>query len=200
MKPKHDLTPAVEQLLAEKCDKIVRMVELICGKAPGSLSPADAAQAVDSMCVRLRAARAALDGARLQSGARFWELYGVVGHTLELAAAALRDGKHSAAYAHMRVSGLWLTKRCEALGLKLNVMHMQLLRDTYTHDSVAALRVLHASLLDARTQAQTALADTQRRLGAYEAVDGLRQLAQTYSEITRQIETKRWALEQLGMQ
>ena len=192
--------PLAENFLAEKCKNIMQIINLVSGRDADAGSLVDAVQAVDALCERLVQARAALHGARLHSGARFWELYGVVGHTLELCAAALREHQHGAAQQRARVGGLWLTKRCEALGLKLNVMHTQLLRDTYTHDAVAALRLLHAALVDARTQAQQALADTQRRLAAYEAVDGLRQLAQSYATITQQIESKRWALEQLGMQ
>jgi hypothetical protein len=197
------LLPEVEPLLRTKtqrvceyaapCTRAVGTVTRSASATPTALAPSDVLAAVAALRRRRDAARAAAACADA-SVSEYWQLYGAVAQTLEVATVALRSHKHQSTYAFMRLSGRWLTKRCEALGLKLSVLQSQVLRDTYTPDTLAALRALRGHLVEAREQATAALHEATHRVEQYETVDGLRGLAHAYAQLQEQIRNKQWAL------
>jgi len=92
----------------------------------------------------------------------------------------------------------WLEAKCEALQLKIRVLHCQLLKDTYTKETLAALRKIRELLERAMAESKIELAKLEQNLSIYESFgSGFDSLVKEYARLTAEIDNRKWALAEL---
>jgi len=89
----------------------------------------------------------------------------------------------------------WLATRAETMGLKLRMLEAKCKSEMYTKESVVALRKLANQIHVAHQERQEELNQCQQLLQHYRnGGDALRQVADEYKEIRRQIQETKWEL------
>lgn len=97
-----------------------------------------------------------------------------------------------------KVTAEWLASKCDAMCLKIKVLQSQLMRDTYTPETVAALRKIKDYLDIAEEESSTELLRSKQALKSYESVGmGYDALVQRFTHLTAEIDNKKWALSEL---
>ncbi|KJE95351.1 hypothetical protein CAOG_05806 [Capsaspora owczarzaki ATCC 30864] len=92
----------------------------------------------------------------------------------------------------------WAAAKCEAMGLKLSVLAMQLEHDTYTPATLPALALLRDYVSTAFVESRTERDASNRMLVAYQSIGSkFTELVREYGSVLEEIENRRWALEEL---
>ncbi len=111
---------------------------------------------------------------------------------------ALAESRGGSLHASSELYSRWLISRAHTMGLKLAVLKQQLLKDTYSARTVAALAAIRSHLdkeMDAVRAKYDAAADLTRQ---YEQAGfGFDKLVEEYAKIQQEIKEKEWALAQL---
>eukprot|EP01139_Manchomonas_bermudensis_P003403 Amastigsp_a9248_6.p1 type:complete len:355 gc:universal Amastigsp_a9248_6:58-1122(+) len=140
----------------------------------------------------------ALRWQRVQLDDRSWEAYKIAARRLEALGRIVdefmlrRQPRFDAVYV------AFLDARTEALSLKLRMLQLAVLAETYTEPKVEALRVIREKLVAAVATARTSLAEALHRLEAFAGIGlGLDAVVSTYSALLQEIANKRWAMTEL---
>ncbi|XP_013410839.1 HAUS augmin-like complex subunit 4 [Lingula anatina] len=92
----------------------------------------------------------------------------------------------------------WMAARCDAMCLKIRMVEMQILCDTYHVESVQALKAVSENLQTAVHDHKAELHQVSQALTAYEAVGaGFDEMVSEYAKLRDEVENKRWALTEL---
>ncbi|XP_065065033.1 HAUS augmin-like complex subunit 4 isoform X2 [Rhopilema esculentum] len=92
----------------------------------------------------------------------------------------------------------WLGTKCEAMQLKIKVLQLQLLKDTYNPDTIPALRQIRDSLNTALKDSKKELIKLEQTLKVYESIgSGFDSLVKEYAQLTAEIDNRKWALSEL---
>lgn len=92
----------------------------------------------------------------------------------------------------------YMRSKCETIRLKLKCLELEILHTTYNKDAIKAIRSVRQSLLDKTRQQQSKLAALNNTIAQYSAVGPeFTQLVATYAQLLKQIQDKKWALQEL---
>lgn len=96
------------------------------------------------------------------------------------------------------ITGEWLAARSDALCLKIKVLELQLMYDTYYAGTVDALKVIRSELDKSIADTEQELSQSTTALRTYESVGtGFDAVVQEFTRLRSDIENKRWALHEL---
>eukprot|EP00040_Diaphanoeca_grandis_P044513 m.12575 g.12575 ORF g.12575 m.12575 type:complete len:338 (-) comp9369_c0_seq1:336-1349(-) len=92
----------------------------------------------------------------------------------------------------------WLDVKCKATCMKLRQMILQVLKDTYTSDNIAALRKIKSQIESDHNRLLQDYNNLHHTLQMYESMgDTFKAIAEEYSHVLEEISTNRWALQEL---
>lgn len=92
----------------------------------------------------------------------------------------------------------WLQVQCDALLLKIKSLHLEILCETYTKDTVPALRKILKDLEARQEQVDKETQECRGRLSRYESVgQDFNDIVKEYSQLREAIKSKKWTLEKL---
>ncbi|XP_059170254.1 HAUS augmin-like complex subunit 4 [Physella acuta] len=128
----------------------------------------------------------------------FWTYYQKLLESLSIMETIIKEYKFVHQSNADEVTVEWLKARCDALCLKVRLTQLQILCDTYTTESVKALRKIGEHLDNEIKQTETELTSTTQSLQAYHAIGvEFKTLVGHYTQLQKEIENRRWGLEQL---
>lgn len=92
----------------------------------------------------------------------------------------------------------WLTVHCDALLLKIKSLHLEILCETYTKDTVPALKKIAHDLETSAEQVEGEIQASRARLNRYESVgQGFTDIVKEYGQLRETLKQKKWALDKL---
>jgi len=100
---------------------------------------------------------------------------------------------------HTKVLITYLGAKAEALVLKLKCLEFEILNATYTKDSVAAVRIIRSRLTRMLEDLEEELVTLRSTLSQYQAAGpDFSVIVMEYARLQKEIEGKRWALNELN--
>jgi len=94
--------------------------------------------------------------------------------------------------------GQSLQVQCDALLLKIKSLHMDILCETYTKDTIPALFKISNELITSAEQTESEFQSSKVRLNRYESVGtDFSNLVDEYSQLKEMIKQKKWTIEKL---
>jgi len=128
----------------------------------------------------------------------FWKHFEILAETLELLYRILENHRLGSQLETDQSTGEWLIARCEATIFKMKVIQQQCLSETYTSDTIPALKSIRETIISACNQAKREYDGVIARLHKYEQVGlGFKELADEYNNLLNEINQKKWALNEL---
>ncbi|XP_064599310.1 HAUS augmin-like complex subunit 4 [Liolophura sinensis] len=97
------------------------------------------------------------------------------------------------------ITSTWLTAKCDAMCLKIKLFEMELLSTTYTSNTIKAHKTIRKYLNQKDEAIQKELMQVSQTLQTYESIGvEFSALVNEYSRLLNELESKRWALNQVG--
>lgn len=91
-----------------------------------------------------------------------------------------------------------LEVQCDALYLKIKSLNLEILCETYTKETVPALKKIHKELVAKAEHVENDIRASQARLNRYESVgQEFNNIVNEYSKLRDAIKQKKWTLEKL---
>jgi len=92
----------------------------------------------------------------------------------------------------------WLQIQCDALLLKIKSLNLEIMCETYTKDTVPALRKILKDLEARSEQVESETQAARARISRYESVGhDFNEIVKEYSQLREAIKSKKWTLEKL---
>jgi len=96
------------------------------------------------------------------------------------------------------VKGQSLQVQCDALLLKIKSLHMDILLETYTKDTIPALMKISKEQKTSAEQIESEFQSSKARLNRYESVgNDFNNLVEEYGQLKEMIKQKKWTIEKL---
>ncbi|KAI8009022.1 AUGMIN subunit 4 [Camellia lanceoleosa] len=131
---------------------------------------------------------------------KFAEYYNVLEQILGVLIKLVKDLKLQHQHKYDELQKTWLCKRCETMNAKLRVLEHILLLETYTQESMPALRKVRKYLVEATEEASLAYNKAVTRLREYQGVDThFDTIARQYHDIVKKLENMQWTIHQVEM-
>ncbi|KAH3774522.1 HAUS augmin-like complex subunit 4 isoform X1 [Dreissena polymorpha] len=93
------------------------------------------------------------------------------------------------------ITAEWLYAKCDAMSLKIRMVELQILTETFTLETVQALRNVRSHLEEAHKEAEKEKLHREQALKAYQAVGGgFEKIVAEYGQLMSELENKQWAL------
>eukprot|EP01119_Soliformovum_irregulare_P018822 TRINITY_DN5843_c0_g1_i1.p1 TRINITY_DN5843_c0_g1~~TRINITY_DN5843_c0_g1_i1.p1 ORF type:complete len:338 (+),score=81.66 TRINITY_DN5843_c0_g1_i1:8-1021(+) len=148
--------------------------------------------------IRLDEVRESIRSETASFEAIFWESFHLTEEFLRTISIVVEKGQLQHQFKSDEITSRWLQSRFSTMQKKLDVLRYQLLNETYTPDTVAALTLIHQHLDSTFKKALEDREDVTKRVGQYGDVGmGFEDLAKEYGELLKRIEDKKWTIEQL---
>ncbi|EDO45924.1 predicted protein [Nematostella vectensis] len=196
-----NIIPELESRLRAKCELLVNFHEPSKDYESEGLSFAKAGQLpaiLQKEKSLLQEERKRLGQDRLMRDRQFRQYYQTLLQSLESLEKLITKHRLQSQVRYDKVTTDWLAAKCEAMCLKIRVLQNQLIRDTYTPETVAALKKIRGLLEVAKEEEERELQRAREALQAYESVGmGFEALVREYSALMIEIDNKKWALSEL---
>ncbi|XP_076470156.1 HAUS augmin-like complex subunit 4 [Babylonia areolata] len=196
------LIPELEDRLRKKCENLVSIFHTSTLTDSSNLAMAKASQLPAMVERSLRVTKEEKQQLKVMKEKRerqFWTYFQTLLESLgmlEKMVNQYRLGKQSRSNT---VTTEYLAARCDALCLKIKNVELQVLCDTYTAETVAALTKIKEHLQEMTVVKDKDLHRVNLALKAYSAVGfGFDELAEDYGKLKREMENKEWALNELA--
>eukprot|EP01102_Stenamoeba_stenopodia_P001620 TRINITY_DN1145_c0_g1_i1.p2 TRINITY_DN1145_c0_g1~~TRINITY_DN1145_c0_g1_i1.p2 ORF type:complete len:210 (-),score=63.16 TRINITY_DN1145_c0_g1_i1:62-691(-) len=138
----------------------------------------------------------ALDKANTERA--FWEYFKLLAKTLDLTVEMLREYRIKQQYECDQIACKWLQERCKTMVLKLRVLKNQFLCDTYTPETVSALKKVKNQLELAKRDAVQEHERVLVKLQEYSSIGmGFDAIVKQYTGLLEEMKNKQWALNEL---
>lgn len=93
------------------------------------------------------------------------------------------------------ITAEWLFAKCDAMCLKIRLVELQILCDTYTVETVQSLKIIRTHLDDAYRESEKEKLHREQAIKAYESVgDGFEEIVAEFGKMKAELENKQWAL------
>ncbi|XP_060068539.1 HAUS augmin-like complex subunit 4 [Ylistrum balloti] len=195
------LIPDIEKRLREKCDTLnnFHQIGLEEGDIEPSFNPTTQLPAlVESDKHRLQKKKAILKKVKHDKDKQFWLYYKTLIDSLGLLEEVVSKYRFQNQTEQNTVTTEWLMSRCDGLCLKIRLLEMQVLCDTYTKDTVKALLSVRCHLDANFRESDKEFHHISQALQSYEAVGmGFDELVEEYRKLKEEKDNKQWALTEL---
>ncbi|XP_045192379.2 HAUS augmin-like complex subunit 4 [Mercenaria mercenaria] len=96
---------------------------------------------------------------------------------------------------HDTITTEWLYAKCDAMCLKIRLVELQILCDTYTVETLESLKIIRKHLDDAYRDSEKEKLHRQQAIKAYDSVgDGFEEIVAEFGKMKAELENKQWAL------
>lgn len=197
------LIPELEDRLRQRCETLVDMFQSSSATTAESLSSNDLALAkasqlpamVEHSIQTLEEEQKQVKGTREKREKQFWLYFQTLLDSLGLLEKMVnvyRLGKQSQ---NNSITAEWLVARCDAMCLKIKYVALQILCDTYTAETVGALKIIKGHLTETIEMTEKDLHRVNLAIQAYGAVgSGFDDLVEEYGKLKNELDNKQWAL------
>ncbi|KAL8570497.1 hypothetical protein ACOMHN_034532 [Nucella lapillus] len=196
------LIPELEDRLRRKCENLVSVFHSSTLTDSSSLAKAKASQLPAIVERSLRVMEEEKQHLKITQEKRekqFWTYFQTLLDSLgmlEMLVNQYRLGKQAL---NSTVTVQYLATRCDALCLKIKNLELQILCDTYTAETVAALAKIKGYLEERTGAKEKEHHRVDLALKAYADVGfGFNELAEEYGQLKRELENKHWGLRELA--
>ena len=196
------LIPELENRLKSKCEQIAQYQETSKSKeGDAKFAFAKATQLpsiIEAEKMSLQEERKRLQENRMTRSAQHVQYYQTLVRSLEVSEKLITEYKLEWQKKYDEITSNWLAAKCQAMCLKIRVLQNQMLCDTYTPESVNALKQIRQSLESKENDTKKELHRVMQSLKAYTSIGmGFEELVQLYGDIIAEIDNKKWALTEL---
>ncbi|KAH9495656.1 hypothetical protein Btru_015559 [Bulinus truncatus] len=197
------ISPLLEERLQKKCDDIYNFYEPLKSLTPASQRLMSAKSnslpdVVEQKILCLLQEKEALKKDRYTREQHFWTYYQKLLDCLSVIETIVNNYKLTCQAETDDVTVEWLKIRCDALCLKVKLTQIQILCDTYTNETVKALKKISGYLDEAIQQSESQLSATSYSLQAYHTIGTeFKTLVNQFSLLQNEIENRKWALSTL---
>ncbi|KAL7186552.1 hypothetical protein ACSBR2_028311 [Camellia fascicularis] len=148
----------IDGRLKAKCDKLADafVIDDIDISSGNQNSSARLPERVKLIIEEIEREEAALRGDLYSADRKFAEYYNVLEQILGVLIKLVKDLKLQHQHKYDELQKTWLCKRCETMNAKLRVLEHILLLETYTQESIPALRKVRKYLVEATEEASLA--------------------------------------------
>ncbi|KAL7186550.1 hypothetical protein ACSBR2_028311 [Camellia fascicularis] len=192
----------IDGRLKAKCDKLADafVIDDIDISSGNQNSSARLPERVKLIIEEIEREEAALRGDLYSADRKFAEYYNVLEQILGVLIKLVKDLKLQHQHKYDELQKTWLCKRCETMNAKLRVLEHILLLETYTQESIPALRKVRKYLVEATEEASLAYNKAVTRLHEYQGVDPhFDTIARQYHDIVKKLENMQWTIRQVEM-
>ncbi|XP_033755196.1 HAUS augmin-like complex subunit 4 [Pecten maximus] len=195
------LIPDIEKRLTEKCDTLINFHQTGLNEdgIETSFSPTTQLPAlVESDKHQLQKTKAQLKTLKHDKDKQFWLYYKTLIESLELLEEVVSKHRFQNQTEQNTVTTEWLVGRCDGLCLKIRLLEMQVLCDTYTKDTVKALHSVRDHLDTNFRDSDKEFHHISQALRSYESVGmGFDELVEEFRKLKEEKDNKQWALAEL---
>ncbi|XP_071085100.1 HAUS augmin-like complex subunit 4 [Haliotis cracherodii] len=195
------LIPEIEARLQKKCENLVTFYQPPKLSDSTRLTLSKAVQLpgeIETNKHRLSEDKKQVQVIRQKRDKQFWLYYQTLLDLLSVLEKVLKDHKLDRQVESDLVTSEWLIARCDAMCLKIKLVQLQIMCDTYTAETVQALDVVRKHLDSAIDDHEKDMVRVGQALRAYEAVGmGFDGLVEEYTRLRGELENKQWALAEL---
>ncbi|XP_050395830.1 HAUS augmin-like complex subunit 4 [Patella vulgata] len=195
------LIPEIEDRLRKKCEDLVHYEDPNSYSEGSRLTLAKASQlpaTVEILKKKLEDEEKLLKQDRIRREKQFWVYYQSLVDALFLLEKLIQDYRLQEQTESDRITSKWLKARCDTMSLKIRLIQLQVLCDTYSSETVKALGIIKKHVEETTDIAEKDLSRISQALTAYDSVGmGFENLVDEYSKLRSELENKRWAMTEL---
>ncbi|OWF49879.1 HAUS augmin-like complex subunit 4 [Mizuhopecten yessoensis] len=195
------LIPDIEKRLREKCDSLINFHQT--GLEEDDVEPAfnpttQLPALVESDKHQLQKTKAQLKTVKHNKDKQFWQYYKTLIDSLGVLEEVVAKHRFQNQTEQNTVTTEWLVGRCDGLCLKIRLLEMQVLCDTYTKDTVKALHSVRDHLDSNFRETDKEFHHVCQALRSYESVGmGFDELVEEFRKLKEEKDNKQWALTEL---
>ncbi|XP_041375910.1 HAUS augmin-like complex subunit 4 [Gigantopelta aegis] len=197
------LIPEIEKRLRKKCEHLVHLQEPDhMDSAQMTLAKASQLPSqIEKSKLRLEENKRLLKEDKCQRDRQFWLYFQTLVDSLKILVEITKKYCLQGQSEFDTHTSNWLVTKCDAMCLKVKLLELEVLCDTYTAESIEALRVIKSHLKTAMDSTEKDYSNKCQTLKAFEAVGmGFDRLVEEYTVLRGELENKRWALSELKNQ
>ncbi|KAL5021616.1 hypothetical protein ScPMuIL_000771 [Solemya velum] len=195
------LIPEVEDRLRKKSENFVNFHEPHNTSDSSNLIFAKANQLpslVESDQRKLVEEKRQYKNDRSRSNKQFWLYYQTLVDSLNLLERLISQHRLDKQANNDCITSEWMIARCDAMCLKIKLLELNILCDTYSAETVQALRIVRKQLDSKLHEGHKERTNLRQALQAYEAVGmGFDSLVEEYGQLCEELENKQWAMSEL---
>ncbi|XP_028392642.1 HAUS augmin-like complex subunit 4 [Dendronephthya gigantea] len=196
------IIPELENRLKSKCEEIAQYHEPSKSKETDSKFAFAKATQFPALLAEekshLQEDKKQRQADRMLMSAQHVQYYQTLVRSLEVTEKLITQYKLEWQTKYDEITSDWLAAKCQAMCLKIRVLQNQLLCDTYSPESVTALKQIRQSLQAKENETKKELHHVMKTLKAYKSIGmGFDDLVELYGDIIAEIDNKKWALTEL---
>ncbi|XP_077983532.1 HAUS augmin-like complex subunit 4 [Glandiceps talaboti] len=197
----HRLIPKLEERLRNKCETLVTYHQPQKQSGSSELSFAKSTQLpsmLERECCVLKEEKKQLRQDKAKRDRKFWQYYqSLIEWSNVLSEVIKKHGLKSKMSENIIVTN-WLNARCQAVCCRINCLEADVLCDTYTKESVDALKQIKYHMNHAINDCEKELGRLTQAVQAYESLGmGFDKLVKEFHALQEAIDSQRWALAEL---
>ncbi|XP_070576012.1 HAUS augmin-like complex subunit 4 isoform X2 [Ptychodera flava] len=195
------LIPKIEERLRKKCETLVTYHQPQKSESTSELSFAKAFQlpsVLERECNVLKEEKKQLRHDKAKRDKKFWQYYQALIEWSNLLTQVIKEHRLKSKAYEDSVTTDWLSARCQATCLKIRCVEADVLCDTYTKESVEALKQIKHHVNHTIRDCESELGRLSQALQSYESLGmGFKEVVKQYGQLQEEIENKKWALTEL---
>lgn len=194
------LIPQIEERLADKCENLQNFqdVDNALDSSPTLAKSSQLPALMEAQKRKLEEDTQQLERLRMAKEKQFQTYYQTLLDSLHLLEELITKYRLQNQMEHDTVSAEWLVGKCDGLCLKIKLIELQILSDTYTHETTKALQQIKDTLHGAKVEAEKSKTYVTKTLQTYESLGSeFDDLVMEYQTLKEEMDNKEWALSEL---
>lgn len=198
------LIPEVEERLRKKCENLVLAHDPLSANTSEStnLMFAKSSQLpvlVERDIHQLEESHRRLKEDQRKKEKQFTAYYQVLLDSLHLMQSLISKYKLGQQLEKDTITAEWLYAKCDAMCLKIKIVELQILCDTYTIETLDSLRIIRKKLEEAHKDSEKEKVHVEQAIKAYECLgQEFDQIVSEFGKFKDELENKQWALAEFG--
>ncbi|KAL3858924.1 hypothetical protein ACJMK2_009173 [Sinanodonta woodiana] len=195
------LIPEIEERLMKKCENLVSFYESQGNSESSKLMYARSSQLpalVEADIQKLEEEKKLLHEDTLKRDKQFWLYYQILLDSLRLLETLISKYRLKDQPEYDAFTSEWLIAKCDAMCLKIKLVELQVLCDTYTVETIQALATIRRHAEIAIKESEKEKTHRSRALQTYQSVGmGFDSIVEEFGRLKKELENKQWALKEL---
>ncbi|KAK3581162.1 hypothetical protein CHS0354_024695 [Potamilus streckersoni] len=200
-KYKKKLIPEIEERLMKKCENLVNFYESQANSDSSKLMFARSSQLpslVEANIQKLEEEKKLLHDDTLKRDKQFWLYYQTLLDSLRLLETLISKYRLRNQPEYDAITSEWLIAKCDAMCLKIKLVELQVMCDTYTMETIQALATIRRHAEIAIKESEKEKTHRSRALNTYQSVGmGFDSIFEEFGRLKKELENKQWALQEL---
>ncbi|XP_022343998.2 HAUS augmin-like complex subunit 4 [Crassostrea virginica] len=194
------LIPRLEERLADRCENLqsFQEAEAVLDSSPTLAKSSQLPALMEAQKRKLEEDKHQLERLRAAKEKQFQTYYQTLLDSLHLLEKLITKYRLQSQTEHDTISAEWLVGKCDGLCLKIKLIELQILCDTYTLETTKALQQIKETLHSAQVEAEKSKTYVTKTLQTYESLGSeFDELVMEYQRLKEETDNKEWALSEL---